>query len=126
MTFRMSVKVEKVLEDGAYHAVLDSVEPVDTKFGERLIWRFAIPEENAEIVGFTSMSPSTKANAYQWAEAIMGEIDPKIGWGPEDVEGKVCTVVVEVAEDAQGVQKNRVVKVKPAKTQDSRPKSSSS
>jgi predicted thioesterase len=46
----------------------------------------------------------------------------KVGWGPEDVEGKLCTVVLEVAEDAQGVEKNRVVKVKPSKTQ-SEPKS---
>jgi hypothetical protein len=43
----------------------------------------------------------------------MGEIDPKLGWGPEDVIGGECIVVLEVAEDAQGTKKNRVVKVKP-------------
>ena len=79
MSFRMDVKVEKVLEDGAYDAKLVNVEPKETKFGERLMWTFEVAGEGTEVVGFTSMSPSMKANAYQWAAAIMGEIDPKLG-----------------------------------------------
>src|SRR5215208_4151303 len=115
MSFRMQVRVDKVHDEGAYRAILEDVEPKDTKFGERLMWTFRLPEENGEVVGFTSMSPSTRGNAYRWAEAIMGDIDPKIGWGPEDVIGGECIVVLEITEDAQGVQKNKVVKVKPAK-----------
>ncbi len=115
MSFRMDVKVEKVLEDGAYDAKLIDVEQKETKYGDRLMWTFGVSSENTEVVGFTSMSHSTKAKAYQWASAIMGEIDPKIGWGPEDVIGGDCTVVLEVAEDAQGTEKNKVVKVKPAR-----------
>ena len=113
MSFRMDVKVEKVLEDGVYDARLINVEQKETKFGVRLMWTFEVNEENTEVVGFTSMSPSTKAKAYQWAAAISGEIDPKLGWGPEDLIGGECTVVLEVAEDAQGTEKNKVVKVKP-------------
>ena len=112
MSFRMDVKVEKVLEDGAYDANLVNVEQKETKFGVRLMWTFEVAEENTEV-GFTSMSPSTKANAYQWAAAIAGEIDPKLGWGPEDLIGGECVVVLEAAEDAQGTAKNKVVKVKP-------------
>ena len=115
MGFHMEVKVEQVLEEGTYAATLVNVEKKDTKFGERLMWTFDIPDENTEVVGFTSMSPSAKANAYQWATAIMGEVDPKLGWGPEDVIGGECVVVLEVAEDAQGFEKNKVVKVKPPK-----------
>jgi hypothetical protein len=111
--FRMDVKVDKVLEEGTYDATLTNVEQKETKFGDRLMWTFEISSENTEVVGFTSMSPSTKAKAYQWATAIMGEIDPKIGWGPEDVIGGDCIVVLEMAEDAQGAEKNKVVKVKP-------------
>ena len=111
----MEVKVEKVLEDGAYNAKLTNVEQKETKFGERLMWAFAVAGENTEVVGFTSMSPSTKAKAYQWAVAIAGEIDPKSGWGPEDLIGGECVVVLEAAEDAQGTEKNKVVKVKPPK-----------
>ena len=113
MSFRMDVKVEKVLEDGAYDARLTNVEQKETKFGDRLMWTFQVNGEKTEVVGFTSMSPSIKAKAYQWAVAIAGEIDPKLGWGPEDLIGGECTVVLEVAEDAQGTEKNKVVKVKP-------------
>jgi hypothetical protein len=113
LSFRMDVKAEKILKDGAYDAKVFNVEQKETKFGSRIMWTFDLPGENTQVVGFTSMSPSTKANAYQWASAIIGEIDPKLGWGPEDLIGGECVVVLEVAEDAQGIQKNRVVKVKP-------------
>jgi hypothetical protein len=111
LSFRMDVKVERVLEDGAYDAKLINVEQKETKFGDRLMWTFEVDGENTEVVGFTSMSPSTKAKAYQWAVAIAGEIDPKVGWGPEDLIGGECVVVLEAAEDAQGTEKNKVVKV---------------
>jgi hypothetical protein len=115
MSFRMDVKVEKVLEDGAYDARLVNVEQKETKFGDRLMWTFEVAGENTEVVGFTSMSPSTKAKAYQWAVAIAGGIDPTVGWGPEDLLGGECVVVLEAAEDAQGAEKNKVVKVKPSR-----------
>ena len=115
LSFRMDVRVEKVLEDGAYDAKLVNVEQRETKFGDRLMWTFEVDGEDAEVVGFTSMSPSTKAKAYQWAAAIAEEIDPKTGWGPEDLIGGECVVALEAAEDAQGVEKNKVVKVKPPK-----------
>src|SRR4028118_2097706 len=76
------------------------------------MWTFEVTGENTDVVGFTSMSPSSKAKAYQWAAAIAREIDPKLGWGPEDVIGGECVVVLEAAEDAQGTEKNKVVKVK--------------
>ncbi len=113
MSFRMDVKVENVLEDGAYDAKVFNVEQKETKFGSRIMWTFDLSGENIQVVGFTSMSPSTKAKAYEWAAAIMGEIDPKLGWGPEDLIGGECVVVLEIAEDAQGTEKNKVVKVKP-------------
>ena len=113
MSFRMDVRVEKVLEGGAYDAKVVNVEQKETKFGDRIMWTFDLPGENTQVVGFTSMSPSTKAKAYQWAVAIAGEIDLKLGWGPEDLIGGECVVVLEAAEDAQGAEKNKVVKVKP-------------
>ena len=112
----MDVKVEKVLEDGAYDAKLMNVEQKETKFGDRLMWTFEVDGENAEVVGFTSMSPSTRAKAYQWAVAIAGEIDRTSGWGPEDLIGGECVVVLEAAEDAQGTEKNKVTRVKPQRT----------
>jgi hypothetical protein len=112
MSFRMSVRVEKVLEEGMYDAVLDNVEDRDTKKGERLMWTFRIPsEDDVQVVGWSSLSPSTSAKAYQWASTIMGEIDPKIGWGPEDVIGGKCRVVLDTYVDSQGIEKNGVDKV---------------
>ena len=76
----MTVRVDEVFDEGPYRAVLENVEEKETKFGERLMWTFRLVErDDAEVVGFTSMSPSSRANAYQWAKAIMGEIDPKTG-----------------------------------------------
>ena len=117
----MNVRIDEVLEEGAYQAVLTNVEERETKFGDRLMWRFGLTDKNAEVVGFTSMAPSTKANGYRWAEAIMGEIEPKVGWGPEDVIGGRCTVVLGVAEDAQGDEKNKVLRVKPPREDKAQP-----
>ena len=112
MSFRMEVRVERVLEEGVYDAVLDNVEDKDTKNGERLMWTFRIPsEDDATVTGWSSLSPSTKAKSYNWALAIMGEIDPKVGWGPEDVVGGRCRVVLDTYEDAQVFEKNGVAKV---------------
>ena len=112
MSFRMSVRVERVLEEGVYDAVLDNVEDRDTKNGERLMWTFRIPsEDDVQVVGWSSLSPSTRAKAYQWASAITGEIDPKVGWGPEDVVGGECRVVLDTYVDSQGIEKNGVDRV---------------
>src|SRR3712207_7799589 len=60
--------------------------PRSTLFPYTTLFRSDLPTEGVQVVGFTSMSPSTKAKAYQWAVAIMGEIDPKLGWGPRSEE----------------------------------------
>jgi hypothetical protein len=125
-SFRMTVRIDEVLGEGHYRAVLENVEEKETKFGQRLMWTFRILSKNVEVVGFTSMSPSTRGHAYRWAKALMGEIDSQVGWGPEDVIGRECVVVLEVTEDAQGFEKNKVVDVKPLgkgyeKTDDSGP-----
>ncbi len=112
MSFRMQVRVERVLEAGVYDAVLDNIEEKDTKNGERLMWTFRIPgEDDTTVTGWSSLSPSTRAKAYNWALSIMGEVDPKRGWGPEDVIGGACRVVLDTYVDGQSVEKNGVDKV---------------
>lgn len=113
MSFRMNVRIDKLLEEKPYRAVLVNVEEKDTTHGRRLMWTFRIVDENVEVVGFTSMSPSSRAKAYQWAGALAEEIDPRVGWGPEDVVDRECVVVLKVGEDAQGFRKNKVVDVRP-------------
>lgn len=111
--FHMDVRVEKVLEEGVYDAVLQQIEQKESKKdGSRfLLWTFAIQDEAVEIVGFSSMSPSTRGKAYQWASTLMGGIDPKVGWGPRDVIGKPCRVTLITKEDDQGFEENRVDRV---------------
>jgi hypothetical protein len=121
MSFRMDVKVDRVLEEDTYDAILDRIEEKTITFkgeeSDRLMWVFRIPsEDDTTVVGFTSMSPSTKAKAFKWATALNPEIAKSKNWGPEDLEGKPCRVDLETYEDAQGIEKNKVDKVKPAKS----------
>jgi hypothetical protein len=130
MSFRMNVRVDEILDDGDYEAILDHIEQKTVTFqgeeSERLLWAFRIPDKgDAEVVGFTSMSPSTRAKAYQWAEVLMGEINPKVGWGPEDVEGKRCRLFVGTYKDAQGSEKNKVEKVLKSRIPDDDPEARS-
>ena len=113
MSFHMGVQEDKVLPPGPYQAVLDHIDVKQTANGERLMWTFGVPSENAQIVGFSSLNEKTSAKAYQWASAIAGKIDPKAGWGPETVKGKRCTIYVDTARDAQGREKNKVQGVTP-------------
>ncbi len=113
MSFHMGVQEDKVLPPGPYEAVLDDIEIKQTAHGERLMWTFGVPSENAQVVGFSSLNEKTSAKAYRWASAIAGEIDPKEGWGPQTVEGKRCTIYVDTARDAQGRVKNKVQGVTP-------------
>lgn len=122
MSFVMDIKHERVLEEETFEAVLDRIEQKTITFAgeesERLMWVFNVPsEDNVEVVGFTSMSPSTRGKAFAWATAMNPEIAESKNWGPEDVTGKPCRVDLEVRKDAQGVEKNVVVKVKPTKKQ---------
>jgi|SRR5215217_4336154 len=114
MTWRMEVREDKPVPPGWYEAQCRQVEDVDTVHGIRLQWTYKLPKIGAEVSGWTSMSPSTRARAYQWAEVLnSGSIDPKTGWGPETVEGKRCLVRVEEYKDSRGELRTKVTEIKP-------------
>lgn len=119
---QVNPKAETVLEDGQYPAVVESIESVETKFGERLIWKFTVTADGEELekVGFTSLSQSVKSNLVGWAKAILGNIDD--GFDTDDIAGKSCVVVLEESEDSDGNPKNKVTKVKPARKDQKAPK----
>jgi hypothetical protein len=112
MSFSIEVKSDKPLEPGTYSAELKSIEEKETQYGERLLWLFNVPEHGAEVAGFTSRSSSRWANAFLWATALNPNIVGQRSWGPEDVEGKKCTLGVGIYEGARG-EKNKVLEVKP-------------
>jgi hypothetical protein len=114
MTWKMEVRKDDPAPPGWHEAECRKVEDVDTAFGIRLRWMFWPLKLGIEVSGWTSMSPSTKARAYQWAEVLNGgPIDPKVGWGPETVEGKRCVVKVEEYKDTKGELRTKVTEIKP-------------
>jgi hypothetical protein len=113
MSWKMDVRKDEPVPPGWYEAVCRKVEDMNTTFGMRLRWTFWLLKMSAEVSGWTSMSPSTKARAYQWAEVLNGEpINPKAGWGPETVEGKRCWVKVEEYRDSKGELRTKVTEIK--------------
>ena len=113
MTWKMEVRKDEPAPPGWHEADCRKVEDVDTAFGMRLRWTFSLPKIAAEVSGWTSMSPSTKARAYGWAEVLNGgPIDPKVGWGPETVEEKRCLVKVEEYRDSKGELRTKVTEIK--------------
>jgi len=114
MTWKMEVRKDEPAPPGWHEAECRKVEDVDTTFGIRLRWMFWLHKIGAEVSGWTSMSPSTKARAYQWAEVLNGGlIDPALGWGPETVEGKPCMAKVETYRDSKGELRTKVTEIKP-------------
>lgn len=111
MTISFTVRKDEPLEEGSYQAVLRSMEKKQTTFGERILWLFEVPELNAEVAGFTSRSGSTQSKPYRWAKHLNSAVAGKSSWGPDDVVGKECTVVVDVYQDDKGT-KNRVSEVR--------------
>jgi hypothetical protein len=113
MSIQLNVRRDDPLEDGSYRAGLKRLEKKETTFGERLMWLFEATEHNAEVAGFTSLSESTRANAYRWATILNDDVRSKACWGPEDVVGRECNLDLTIAEDAKGREKNKILRVRP-------------
>jgi hypothetical protein len=108
----LNIHRDEPLEEGTYRALLRSLEKKETTFGERLLWLFEVPEHNAEVAGFTSLSESTRANAYLWATALNEEIRSKSSWGSDNVVGKECVLDLTIVENSKGEQKNKILRVR--------------
>ncbi len=114
MGWKMDVRKDEPPPPGWYEAKSRKVEDTDTAFGTRLRWVFWLPKIGVEATGWTSMSPSTQARAYQWAEILNGgPIAPQEGWGPETVEEKPCWVKVENYTDSKGQTRAKVTEIAP-------------
>ncbi len=107
---RMNIQNYKPLANGRYRFVLKSIEEKETIYGERLMWLFEELEHGATVVGFTSLSTSTKANAYKWATALNPEIQNQRIWTEEDVVSRECFITVEIVEGSKG-PKNKIIEV---------------
>ena len=90
MSFKMNVRVEKVLEDGAYDAKLVNVEQKETKFGQRLMWAFEIAGEYAAIRELVATLVSEGIEAI--VPATVRETVEAVRRLREDSKGEVVTV----------------------------------
>jgi len=113
VSIQLNVRRDEPIEEGSYRAVLKSMEKKETSFGTRILWLFEVPEHNAEVAGFTSLSESTQANAYIWATALNEEIRSRSSWGSDDVVGKECVLDLTITEDSKGREKNKILRVRP-------------
>jgi hypothetical protein len=114
LSIHMKIRRDEPVGDGAYQAVLKSMEMKQTTFGERILWLFEIPEHQTEVAGFTSLSESTQANAYLWAAALNDEIRSKERWVSDDVVGRECILDLTIVKDQKGREKNKILQVRPA------------
>ena len=113
-TWKMEVRKDDPAPPGWHKAECRKVEDVDTAFGMRLRWTFWLFKMGAEVSGWTSMSPSTQARVYEWAEVLnSGPIDPAVGWELETVEGRRCMVKVETYTNSKGELRTKVTEIKP-------------
>jgi hypothetical protein len=113
VSWSVTTEKDRILPEGNYQAIVADLEKIDTTFGERIMWKFHVPAEDVTVVGFSSLSASLKSKGARWARAILGIVEDKFNWGPEELKGKPCTIKVDVSEDADGYERNIVEKVKP-------------
>jgi hypothetical protein len=113
MTIHQNIHRHGHMAEGSYRVRLKSLEEKNTTYGERLLWIFEELEDHVGIAGFTSRSESTMAKAYLWAVALNPQIASKRNWSSTDVVGCECLLEVEVVRDQHGVDKNRIVSIKP-------------
>lgn len=109
---RVDVKKEELLEEGTYEATITSLEEMETSFGDRLMWRL-MTTENVEVVAWTSFSQSEKSNLVKYATAVLGDVSA--GFDTDDLIGKPCRALVDITQDKEGADKNKVTGIKAPK-----------
>jgi hypothetical protein len=102
------------LPPGIYDAVVDSADLTDTRYGEKILFDFRVPEHGARIPGWARPSAHPKSNAYRWSTAINAAIKANGRFRPEDVVGRKCRLDLDVYVDSEGDKKNKIVRVLPA------------
>jgi len=123
--------VPEILEAGTYAAVVVALKKRPGSFGDDYVqWIFQPVgySEDAQPAGSTSLADGATAKGMEWARRILGKSNatdmkwgrdlkerrPVINWGPVELEGKPCRIVVEKNYDeSEERYRNRVVNVLP-------------
>jgi hypothetical protein len=130
------VKADRpVIEEGTYDATVAGFSDLKQGgFGDPyVLWLFhpdGYPDD-FEVAGATSVTAGATAKGMEWARRILGkstatdmkwgrdlkEKRPIINWGPPELTGKPCRIVVEKNYDEDEERhRNRVVNVLPPET----------
>ncbi len=120
-----------IIEAGEYPAVVADLKLRPSSFGDQYVQWIFQPDgfsEDVEVAGSTSLAAGRTAKGMEWARRILGKSDatdmkwgrdlkekrPIIDWGPDNLVGKPCRIVVEKNYDEdEEVDRNRVVNVLP-------------
>ena len=111
MSFDITFGRVESLPPGIYDAVVDSAELKDTRYGEKILFDFTVPEYGARIPGWAKPSTHPKSNSYRWSTAINPAIKANGRFRPEDVVGRKCRLELDVYVDSEGDKKNKIVGV---------------
>jgi hypothetical protein len=115
MAFRLKATGgEAPLPAGIYAAVLESIDEREGTNGPYLMWKFTIDHDGRTVMvsAPTSMNCGPKANARQYAEALLGR-PMTIGeeLAPEALYGAECQLVLTVVSLDTGGTVNRIQRV---------------
>src|SRR5215217_3785967 len=123
---------QEVIAAGTYPATVSRFSGIrQGNFGDEYVNWFFHPDgypEDVELVGSTSLAAGSTAKGMEWSRRILGkstatdmkwgkdlkERRPVVNWGPAELEGKPCRIVVEKNWDEDEERyRNRVINVLP-------------
>src|SRR5215218_9950200 len=132
-TFTVKAFKPEILEPGTYPATVVALKKRPSSFGDEYVQWIFQPDgysEDAQPAGSTSLAAGATSKGMEWSRRILGKADatdmrwgrelkekrPVIDWGPAELEGKRCRIVVEKNfDEAEERYRNRVANVLPPK-----------
>ena len=121
----------EIIEAGTYPATVVALKKRPGSFGEDYVQWIFQPDgfsKDAQPAGATSLAAGATSKGMEWARRILGKSNatdmkwgkdlkerrPVVNWGPRELEGKPCRIVVEKNWDEDEERhRNRVVNVLP-------------
>ena len=96
MSFEVTFNRGEPLPPGIYDTVVDSTTLKDTRYGEKIMFDFTVPEYGAKVPGWAKPSSHPKSNCYLWSTAINLAIKANGRFRPEYVVGRKCRLDLDV------------------------------
>jgi hypothetical protein len=114
MSFDITFGRGEPLPPGIYDAVVDSADLKDTRYGEKILVGWTVPEHGAKVEDWAKPSSHPKSNCYLWFTTINPSIKATGRVRPEDILSWPCRLELDVYVDSEGSEKNKIVRVLPA------------